>query len=641
MCGIAAIAGSNRGWVEQALTCMTRDQRHRGPDDEGAEFYALGGDKAGATLGLGHRRLSIMDLSPLGHQPMVHPTTGDVIIFNGEIYNFEDLRSGLEKRGVTFRGHSDTEVLLHALVEWGPDALRELAGMFAFAFYRPRERKLLIARDPLGIKPLYVARSDKLLGLSSEVRPLVAAGVASQKPSRKALATLLAYGSVQEPLTFFEDVQMFPGGCYQWMKFDGDGTRHDEAVVRYWDFPRVNRNITHDDAVERLKVKMARSVREHLIADVPVGCFLSSGIDSTVIAALAHESSARVATFTLGFLNQPDLSESDMARDSARSMGVAHHDIQITSENALDLTRRWMETLDQPSLDGLNTYIVSKAVRDAGIIVALSGLGGDELFGGYPAFTDVPKLYRLNARLQGFSPRVRGLVMGALGLGKPATVRAKLRDIGNAGPDLLRLYLHRRRANSDETLQSLGLSAEELGLDATYQPFEAIARAGNDDEDHVAAISRYESQFFMGCMLLRDSDATSMQHSMEIRVPFLDRRVLDLAYSIPGDVRLPGRTPDKHLLRTAYSKYLRPELLKQGKRGFTLPIRRWMLTSLRPMCEEGLISLKATGLVNERGVDAIWREFLANPEHRVWSHAFLLCVLGMYLRRDWAARPTP
>jgi asparagine synthase (glutamine-hydrolysing) len=298
-----------------------------------------------------------------------------------------------------------------------------------------------------------------------------------------------------------------------------------------------------------------------------------------------------------------------------------------------------METLDQPSLDGLNTYIVSKAVRDAGIIVALSGLGGDELFGGYPAFTDVPKLYRLNARMQGFSPGVRRLVMGALGVGKPATVRAKLQDIGSAGPDLLRLYLHRRRANSDETLQSLGLDAEQLGLDTTYQPFEAIARAGNDDEDHVAAISRYESQFFMGCMLLRDSDATSMQHSMEIRVPFLDRRVLDLAYSIPGDVRLPGRTPDKHLLRVAYSKYLRPELLKQGKRGFTLPIRRWMLTSLRPMCEEGLVSLKATGLVNERGVDAIWREFQANPEHRVWSHAFLLCVLGMYLRREWPSRP--
>ncbi len=617
---------------------MNGAMAHRGPDDQGTEFIDLGG---GGMMGLGFRRLAFQDLSSAGHQPMVHPTTGDILIFNGEIYNFQEIRGRLEALGVKFRGRSDSEVLLHALVEWGTDAIAGFSGMFAFAFFHKRTRRLLISRGPIGIKPLYLSHTSDRLIIASEVQGVLASGVIEKRIDRRGVAGLLAYGAVQEPFTLYEGIQSLPAGTYQWFDLAGDGSAKAGTPMKHWEYPSIDDSITEPIARERVDHELTRAVREHLISDVPVGVFLSSGVDSTVMAGLARQVSPHVRTFTLGFLDQPDLSESDLARTSARELHVEHHDIQVTSANALALTQRWLDTLDQPSVDGLNTYIISKAVRDAGIVAAISGLGGDELFGGYPSFSELPRILRFLRRVQWMSPSARGQVMHALGMTKADTVRVKMREMGEVGPDLLRLYLLRRRTKPNERLVALGLDWRQLGLDESYQHPKIVERIRMSDDDPVAAISRYESEFYMKCMLLRDTDATSMAHSLEIRVPFLDRRVLDLAYSIPGRVRLPGAKADKHILRTAFNRFLRPELLGQEKRGFTLPIRRWMTTSLRDLCEESINSFRRSGIVEGDEVNRTWEAFLKNPEERIWSSAFLMCVVGHYISRSHQAPAVP
>lgn len=633
MCGIAAIIGPEKALASRALLSMVRSQKHRGPDDEGFEFVRLTSNEAGPVLGFGQRRLSIVDLSPLGHQPMVHPHTGDVLIFNGEIYNFQELRVRLEKAGVSFRGHSDTEVLLYGLEMWGEAFLKDLAGMYAFAFYQKATRKVLIARDPLGIKPLYIAKQNNLWMISSEVRSILASGLIAPEPDRAAVATLMAYGAVQEPLTFFKGIRAFPAGSMQWLDVLPSGQVREGPVKRFWSFPSVDRSLTASSVVERLRYEMDRSVREHLIADVPVGVFLSSGIDSTVMTGLAKKHSPQVRTFTVGFVDQPDLSESDLSRETSRALQVEHHDIQMTGGVAERLTSKWLQSLDQPSVDGLNTYVISQAVREAGVIVAISGLGGDELFGGYPSFGDVPRLARFNKTFGFMTPSLRSNLLGMIAFRQPATVRSKVREMGLCGADVHRLYLYRRRTKSDARLRALGLNSAELGLDADYLPPDLSADLDYSDDlnDPIAAVSRYESRYYMGNMLLRDSDTNSMAHSLEIRVPMLDRRVIDFAYTIPGELRLPTGRPNKHLLRAAFSEYLRPTLLGQAKRGFTLPIRRWMAGPLRPTCEAALDYVRKSGLVEPGEVTNTWNMFLANPEQPVWSSAFLLTVFGNYL----------
>lgn len=634
MCGIAAIVSRNARLAPRALVAMTQAQVHRGPDDQGHEYIQLTGDPHGPTLGLGQRRLSIIDLSPLGHQPMINPATGDVIIFNGEIYNYQTLRDRLIADGVTFRGHSDTEVLLHALSRYGEACIGELAGMYAFIFFHKASRRMLVARDPLGIKPLYVTSGPKGWAAASEVRAILASGLVSAEPDLRAFAGLMAYGAVQEPFSYFKGVRAFPPGCFQWLTLKDDGSVSEGKITTHWSYPEPDESMTSEDAHERLAFELDRAVKEHLIADVPVGVFLSSGIDSTIMAGLARRHSPNIRAFTVGFSDQPDLAESDMARETSRALGLEHRDIQVTGDMAEKTTLSWLDTIDQPSFDGLNTFIISKAVREAGVVVAISGLGGDELFAGYPAFEDVPRFYRITRMLHWVPPSMRSRLFGLLAMRRPASVRTKVREMGYAGADMYKLYMLRRRASNDARMHSLGLYAKELGLGPMFQDPAVVDDANRRAADPVAAVARMESQFCMGNIMLRDSDTNAMAHSLEIRVPMLDRRVIDLAYRIPGRIRMPGPTPRKEMLRTAFAEFLRPQLLQQSKRGFILPVRRWMMTSLRDLCESSIETVKRSGMLRAQAVDQMWTTFTRNPEHQGWSSAFLLCVLGHYMERS-------
>jgi asparagine synthase (glutamine-hydrolysing) len=562
---------------------------------------------------------------------MIHPRTGDQIVFNGEIYNFAELRDRLRADGETFAGHSDTEVLLHGLSRHGPDYIRKLRGMFAFAFFNAREQSLLLARDPVGIKPLYIARTPGGLVFASEVRAVLASGVVPRDWDMRTIAGFLAYGAPQQPQTIFSAVRSFPAGCYQLIRAD----QFDGALpppVRYWDWPECDKTITERQAVEEIRAVMETAVKEHLVADVPVGVFLSSGLDSTIVGSLAAKHTPHLRAFTVGFADQPDMSEAPLAAETARLVGLEHVDIQITGADAAASVVPWLESIDQPSLDGHNTYVISKAVRAAGITVALSGQGGDELFGGYPTFTDVPRL-RAMLRLFAWVPvPTRKALLRLASLRRPEAIRQKLLDIAGCRAQVLDLYLQRRRAMSNSQLATLGIESARLGLDDGFLTDDALGGL-HFNGDRIADISRLECHFFQGNMLLRDVDCNSMAHSLEIRVPILDQRMLDLACRIPGPVRLPPGGKSKHLLRTAFADVLRPALLQQKKMGFTLPIRRWMTGPLRGLCEDALASLKSNDILRAGGIDSIWNAFLKEPESPIWTRAFSLCVLGHYMAK--------
>lgn len=637
MCGIAGIVGVSEPAVRAALEQMNGCMVHRGPDDRGVELVSVND----SWVGLAQRRLSIIDLSAAGHQPMVNPETGDLLIYNGELYSFQRLRKRLEADGVRFVGHSDTEVILHALRRYGPTCISEMEGMYAFAFLDRLAGKLILARDPMGIKPLYTSelpeRSGRGLMFASEVRAMLAPGMLDPNIELRGLAGLLAHGAVPEPLTFFRGLRMFPAGCYQVFQIGRSGQVRPEAVRPHWTFAPPDPAVQPAEAVMSVRSALDAAVKDHLIADVPVGVFLSSGLDSTIVAALAAKHSPRIRAFTVGFADAPDMSEAPLAAETARLFGMEFRDIQITGGSALGMMEQWLRSMDQPSADGLNTYVVSKAVRDEGIIVALSGLGGDELFGGYSSFSDVPRIRRAMARMAWLPPGVRAWVMSMSGFGRPGQVREKLADMGRTGANLTGLYVHRRRMMSNRRVAALGLDWRSLGMTDTYLTQDGLASAAIDADleraDPVAAVSRLESVLYMRSTLLRDSDTNGMAHSLEIRVPMLDKRVLDLVHRIPGGVRLPDGVANKHLLRTAFADYLRPDLLKQGKRGFTLPVRRWMSGPLRPYCEEAVKVVERSGLVNPGEVRSIWNGFIANPEMQVWSSALMMVVLGSYLRQ--------
>lgn len=629
MCGIAGVLGARTNRTAVCLEAMVAAQTHRGPDDSGLQVIDLGEQR----LALGQRRLAILDLSPLGRQPMEHPETGDVLVYNGELYNFKMIRRRLEAEGVRFRGHSDTEVMLHALVHWGPKIVSEFCGMFALAWYRKSNRTLVLARDPVGIKPLYVARTPGALLFASEVRAILASGLVPAQINRRGLAGMLAYGAVQEPETMIEGIRSFPSGCIQEIPLETALVREPPAPVRYWHPPVANPSISTAQAAEEVRPLLDEAVREHLVSDVPVGIFLSSGIDSTVIAALAARHAPKLMTYTVGLSEDAALSESALAARTAARLGLPHTEVQITAREAVGAARAWLDALDQPSVDGLNTYIVSGAVRRAGATVALSGLGGDEIFCGYGTFETVPRAYRFMKHFRRLPVSWRQAAARIISRGRNEAVRSKLTDMFMSDGDLLDMYFLRRRTLSTPQLRALGLESEELGLDSHFMPADALAGIDISRRYPYAAVSILETRFYAGNMVLRDSDITGMAHSLEIRVPMFDTRVLNYAMSLTARARMPRKRANKQILRSAFEDLIGQEILARPKSGFGLPIKTWMQTSLRDECETALNTLKSMNVVRRDGVDSVWKSFIQQPESPAWSRAFSLFVLGHYLSR--------
>ncbi|MCC6357322.1 MAG: asparagine synthase (glutamine-hydrolyzing) [Phycisphaerales bacterium] len=638
MCGIAGIISRNPDTARPALARMLEAQRHRGPDDGGFDLYdatAPGG--APCHVGIGNRRLAIQDLSAAGHQPMVHPETGDALVFNGEIYNYPTLRRELEAEGLRFKGHSDTEGLLYGLAKYGIKYADKLAGMYAFAFFHKATRSLLIARDPIGIKPLYIAWTRDAFLFGSEIRAMLASEMLPRRLDRDAAVTMLAYGAVQEPRTIFQDITVFPAGCWQRFELDRGFDRGQYNPQRFWTFPPLRTNTSEKAVVEEFRATADLAVAEHMLSDVPVGVFLSAGLDSTIVASLAARHTSNLRTFTVGFADQPEMSEAALAGETARLIGATHTDVVINGPDALAAAVKWIESLDQPSVDGLNTYVISQAVRAHGIVVALSGLGGDELFGGYSSFRLVPAIQRRARQLSWLPGGIRRALANLAAWNRPPGPRAKLADMLTGDTGLVPLYLRERRLLSNAQLASLGIAAPVVAAGNSSRADYLLPGGLLDVQvglaDAPALISQLESRLYMGNTLLRDSDTNGMAHSLEIRVPVLDQRLLNFAYSVPGAIRVPAGKPPKHLMREAFADLLRRDLIEKKKTGFTLPVGRWMLGPIRELAESGIASAKSLDLFDSGGIEAIWRDFLAAGTGTHWTTPLSLVALGHYASR--------
>jgi asparagine synthase (glutamine-hydrolysing) len=647
MCGICGVISADPRPVEPAVRGMMRAMVHRGPDDEGFEILPLGGSEtSGPVAGFGFRRLAILDLSAAGHQPMFNQRTGDCLIFNGEIYNFRQLRTELQMAGVVFRSTSDTEVLLQALCTWGEAAVEKLQGMFAFAFYHASSQRILLARDPLGIKPLYVAALPDRFLFASEVRAILASGLVPDDLDPAGIAAFLAYGSPQDPLTVHKHIRSMPPGTLCWVDGADVSAGKVPSERLFWRLPPAEPDgVSPEEAAARVRAVLEAVLAEHLVADVPVGIFLSAGIDSTSIAALARRLRAQVRTFTVGFESQLGSDEVAAAEALAKEAGTEHTSIVMESQTVLDLWERWLASADRPSVDGFNTFVVSACVRGQGKIVALSGLGADEIFGGYPHFNTIVS-YQRYVRLSKMVPA--GLARWGLNLAmrnRTPHFRQRAWELFAGSSDASRVALQVRRILGDAQLESLGLPANLPGLAAEYLP-EGAVQAGmplgsqrssrHADPRSFNVISRQEVALYMN-NTLRDTDVTSMANSQEVRVPMLDRRLVELVASLPASVKQPRKGQLKPLLRDACRDVLPEWLMQRPKSGFSLPIDRWMHVELRDSCEAALDQLQRCTCINTAAARDMWQEFVSAPNNVHWIRPMTLIALGNYLGRAAAA----
>jgi asparagine synthase (glutamine-hydrolysing) len=631
MCGICGAIGADPEVLEPAVHRMMRAMPHRGPDDEGFERMPMGARDSGMIAAFGFRRLAILDLSMAGHQPMVHPVSGDCLIFNGEIYNYRWLRARLESEGVRVTSSGDTEVLLKALASWGEEALNMIEGMFAFAYYEAGNRRVLLARDPVGIKPLYVSHTPHRLLFASEVRTIRASGLVSDEFDPAGVASFLTYGAPQDPLTVHRDIRSFPTGTMQWISLDVHGRVREEPRRRYWRFPAAIPDRTADEAADSLAVTLRATVRDHLAADVPLAFFLSGGIDSAAIAAMATECMGPVSTYSVGFESPSMASELPIAAETAALIGSDHHEVFIGRRDIASVWDEWMAAADRPSVDGLNTFLITKAVKAGNAKVAFSGLGADEIFGGYSTFFRVRQLAPF-LRFAAFAPpTVRNALVRCLLPLCPPRYRTQLQMLAQSSGKSIDLAIELKRMLGTESLDQLGFRAKELGLRDDFLPPELYAELEDAGDDSFLAVSRVETYVYMGNTLLRDSDTNSMAHSIELRVPFVGTRMLEEAGRTPGRLHLAdGRIP-KAILRRAVGHHLPRVVLERPKTGFSLPVGDWMYDELRESCESAIDALAHVPFLDMRGARALWDRFRADRLHTYWLKPLLLVALGNYV----------
>ena len=607
MCSISGIIHTRPLIAEgvQVVEVMNRTLRHRGPDDHGVWTNGEGFE-ASCGVTLGNTRLAIIDTSNAGHQPMLDPETGNCITYNGETYNFKELSDAIAANP---RSGSDTEVVLNAYRAFGTDVFSKLRGMFALAIWDNENRQLILARDRFGIKPLYYYVSNDFLLFASELRALVATGLVPRKLSRQGLDSYLANGSVAAPLTIVDGVRQLLPGHYLRVKANESGGLEYTTTKIATDFHGSARTETREEAVVQLRAELEESVRMHLVSDVPLGVFLSGGMDSSALVALMDRVSAqRPKTFSVVF-EETDLSEENYSRLVAQRFATDHCEIRLTEQQLLDMLPDAIAALDQPTMDGINTFVVSKAVKDAGVTVALSGLGGDELFAGYPSFR-------------------RALKFASL----PSASKQVLRAAAGVGQHVLNGSVQQQKfwqlAGSDGSPEEVYRISRQLFANG----FSANGKL-NSDGDVVNRISQLELQGYMANTLLRDTDVMSMAHSLEVRVPFVDARVVDYATSLPGEWKLSAQNGvPKPLLADAVADLLPRDFLARKKMGFTLPFEKWMQGRLRDAISAVFADerqLAESGLIAKDARD-LWQRFLRAPRAVGWTRPWSLFVLARW-----------
>jgi asparagine synthase (glutamine-hydrolysing) len=623
MCGLRGIICRIEPGDSDRVRESTRLIAHRGPDDEGLWSYETPDGSFGAVLG--HRRLAIIDLRHSAAQPMIDPGTGTALVFNGEIYNFLDLRAELEALGERFVTDGDSEVILRGYARWGDRIVERLRGMFAFVIVDPRAGRALLARDGYGIKPLYTcevrdAQGVRAIAFASEGRALVKAGFAAPVTEPRRLYQYLWNGFSSGPSTIWRDIDELPRGSLATL----DGAARTLEPKRFW-VPGHGKG-SSASAAEMID----ESIRLHLVSDVPKVIFLSGGIDSTALVGVARRYETRLETMSLGFAEQ-DYDETRFAQQIAKAAGTRHHSIHLTAAEMLASLDRSIASLDQPSFDGTNTWLVSRAAAELGFKVGLSGAGGDELAGGYTSFQRLPKLARLLS--PPFSPLAVFAARAAARISPRQAGRRKLVDLARTQGNLAAIY---------QTQYALRSQAGTLALMADrtlpYHPY-GLTPGRLAELDHqieglspARAVSVLESEMFLGDRLLRDSDTVSMDNSIELRVPFVDTCLSDGFDGLSDAERYQPFGNKPPLRRIAYDT-AGQTLMDRPKRGFELPIERWLHEDLRATVDATLLDRSACDSLglSHRRVAHVW-DLFQTTDLVYWTRIWTLFVL---LR--WAA----
>ncbi len=633
MCGIAGLwtlAGPAKTDPAPLAERMAEAIAHRGPDGHGAWSDPAAG------IGLSHRRLSIIDLSETGAQPMHSASGRYVITYNGEVYNFRELRKELEARGHTFRGTSDTEVMLAACEQWGPDtAVTRFIGMFAFALFDRQDRTLRLVRDRLGVKPLYWTIADGTLLFGSELRALMAHPSFKKEVDVEAIDAVLRLSYVPMPATAFKNVRKLPPASILTIK-----PGHEPTVTRYWNIVDVanqpQQSCSESEAIDALDTMLRESISRRLISDVPLGAFLSGGTDSSAVVALMQQvSDRRVQTYTVG-IDDARFDESASARAVASHIGTHHTEITLDPAAMIDHVSRMPEWFDEPFADAsqLPTYLVAKSTR-AHVTVALSGDGGDELFAGYPKYDILERTWHYATAL----PKPARIACGRL---LSATPGAILRSFGAIIDPARgeRIEEKARRlgiALMAETVDEAAIAVATVGLDApgvvagakgTHQ-IQPIA--GLRSNDVIARMQIQDMLSYLPDDILTKVDRCTMAVALEAREPLLDHRLIEFLWSLPPAVRRGNGTP-KFLLRKVLARYLPAELIDRPKRGFSIPVGAWLAGPWRAWAEDLLDQRSLARFFDAARVQSMWHRHLGG------THDNATALWNILMVQAWAQR---
>lgn len=618
MCGLAAVFYSKPNpEASEVIRRMTDLLAHRGPDAEG--FYV------DETVALGHRRLSIIDLSPLGAQPMWDAGDRYVVVFNGEIYNYVALKAELS--GYPFRSTSDTEVLLAGYAAWGTDLFKKLNGIFAFAIYDKQEQTMCVVRDRFGIKPLYYTYAADYCAIASEQRAIMHSGLVERKISRAAIADFFFDGAVCGTQRSCEGILQLPSGHYMVLR-KGESP----VITPYHIFFNEVAPLPSTDR-EAIKIRLhellRQAVERQMVSDVPLGAFLSGGIDSSAIVALMSEvATTQPLTFSIGF-KEVKYDESRFAEIIAKKFNTNHTTFILHPDDFLNRLPAALRALDTPTLDGINTYVVSELTRSSGVTVALSGLGGDELFAGYPGFTRYYNwknhfFWRLPAGLR----RVAAQVLTMAG---SSTKIGRTKHLLNIPEFTLEhVYPLFRQVFDDETV------AHILGHTPAPNPVFEFLKKHKTAIGRLPLLSQYtvgEMTGYTAHMLLKDTDQMSMASGLEVRVPFFDNDLVDYVLAIPDAVKYP-HTP-KGLLVESLGDLLPREVVDRPKMGFVLPWEDWLRGALNSFCQEKIDALCDRNLLDGAYVRKMWNDFLHERNGVLASHVWMFVVLEDWLEKNF------
>ena len=616
MCGIAGIISNNKQIETRRLTYLQGSLAHRGPDDCGVWI------NADQTVGLAHTRLSIIDLTSSGHQPMQTSDGRYAIVFNGEIYNYVSLKKELAEQGEDFITTSDTEVLLKLWTKEGVLALERIRGMFAFAIWDSMKLKLTLARDPLGIKPLYFSQHSGGLAFASEVKALKAVGFGGEiNPG--AIGAFLLCGSVPAPLGLYKGIEsLMPGEWLQWEQNTGNVARK-----VYWSYAKQIENNMYNpvtdyrEAVSLTRRTLIDSVKAHLVSDVPVGAFLSGGIDSTAVVSLMRQAGQNnIATFSIVFDDQ-ELDESYYSRIAAQTYNTEHHEWRVSRSEFFALKDEFMESMDSPTIDGINTWMVARFARKHGFKVVTSGVGGDEFFYGYNGtFRQLPALMKYLGAVPSVIKKAALKTMGfPFVKNKNPRKINKAASLLEASPDLGMGYLAYRGLFSKQDIKEL-ISDKNFAHEAVSIDMVAFLPELPEKAEKEQKVSVLETSCYLASQLLPDSDRFSMAHALELRVPLVDRIVAENLSRIDPKLFYDQKNTPKALLVKAVGD-IPDEIVYRKKQGFTLPIGRW--TKDEKWEPE-------SGLLNKDVCEKINAAFRSGKLH--WSRRWGLEVLDRWFR---------